>query len=268
MPRGARPWPTACRFMPWAPMPCPTSGAAGEAFFTNGPPAGAFRGFGVPQAAIAHEALMDELADKLGIDRLEFRRRNALRAGDTTATGQMLAHSAGLAQCLDALRPHWQKAHAEVAAFNRTAGPRRRGVGIACMWYGIGNTSMSNPSHMRIGLSPAGTLTLYNGAVDIGQGSNTIMTQIAADALGLPAGAGRAGRGRHRSHGRRRQDLGLAPDLRLGHGGRARRPRPAPADPAPGQCRSGCRAVARRRQAHRARRRRGAHDRSGERRRV
>ena len=94
----------------------------GEAFFTNGPPAGAFRGFGVPQAAIAHEAMMDELADRLSIDRLEFRHRNALRAGDTTATGQTLAHSAGLAQCLDALRPHWKKAHDEVAAFNAQAG--------------------------------------------------------------------------------------------------------------------------------------------------
>ena len=159
----------------------------GEAFFTNGPPAGAFRGFGVPQAAIAHEAMMDELADKLGVDRLEFRHRNALRAGDTTATGQTLAHSAGLAQCLDALRPSWQHAHAEVAAFNAKGGVKRRGVGIGCMWYGIGNTSMSNPSRIRVGLSPAGTLTLYNGAVDIGQGSNTILTQIAADALGLPA---------------------------------------------------------------------------------
>ena len=159
----------------------------GEAFFTNGPPAGAFRGFGVPQAAIAHEAMMDELADKLGIDRLEFRYRNALRAGDTTATGQVLAHSAGLAQCLEALRSHWHKAQAEVAAFNEKGGVRRRGVGVGCMWYGIGNTSMSNPSRMRVGLSPAGTLTLYSGAVDIGQGSNTIMTQIAADALGLPA---------------------------------------------------------------------------------
>ncbi|MSP76010.1 MAG: aldehyde oxidase [Rhodospirillaceae bacterium] len=159
----------------------------GEAFFTNGPPAGAFRGFGVPQAAIAHEAMMDELADKLGIDRLEFRHRNALRAGDKTATGQVLAHSAGLAQCLEALRPHWYKARDEIAAFNEKSGPRRRGVGVGCMWYGIGNTSMSNPSRMRVGLSPAGTLTLYSGAVDVGQGSNTIMTQIAADALGLPA---------------------------------------------------------------------------------
>jgi len=159
----------------------------GEAFFTNGPPAGAFRGFGVPQAAIAHEAMMDALADRLAIDRLEFRYRNALRAGDTTATGQVLAHSAGLAECLEALRPHWRKAHDEVAAFNTKGGPLRRGVGVGCMWYGIGNTSMSNPSRMKVGLSPAGTLTLYNGALDIGQGSNTIMVQIAADALGLPA---------------------------------------------------------------------------------
>jgi CO/xanthine dehydrogenase Mo-binding subunit len=159
----------------------------GEAYFTNGPPAGAFRGFGVPQAAIAHEAMMDELADRLGIDRLEFRHRNALRAGDMTATGQTLAHSAGLAQCLDALRPHWRKAHQEIAAFNATGGARRRGIGIGCMWYGIGNTSMSNPSRMKVGLSSGGTLTLYSGALDIGQGSNTIMVQIAADAVGLPA---------------------------------------------------------------------------------
>ena len=160
----------------------------GEAFFSNGPPAGAFRGFGVPQAAIAHEAMMDELADSLGIDRLEFRHRNALRVGDATATGQVLSHSAGLAQCLEALRPHWRRARGEVAAFNARGGVRRRGLGIGCMWYGIGNTSMSNPSRIRIGLSPEGALTLYNGAVDIGQGSNTIMTQIAADALGLPVG--------------------------------------------------------------------------------
>jgi aldehyde oxidoreductase len=158
----------------------------GEAFFTNGPPAGAFRGFGVPQAAIAHEAMMDGLADQLGIDWLEFRHRNALRAGDTTACGQKLEHSAGLAQCLEALRPHWKKAQEDVAVFNAKSGIKRRGVGIGCMWYGIGNTSMSNPSRMRVGIAADGTLTLYSGAFDIGQGSNTIMTQIAADALGLP----------------------------------------------------------------------------------
>src|SRR4029079_12913605 len=100
----------------------------GADYFPNGPPAGAFRGFGVPQAAIAHEAMMDSLADQLGVDRLEFRHRNALRVGDVTACGHRLDHSAGLAQCLEALRPHWRTAHDDVAAFNGTVGARRRGV--------------------------------------------------------------------------------------------------------------------------------------------
>ena len=123
-----------------------------RAIYTNGPPSGAFRGFGVPQAAIAHEALMDDLADRLGIDRLEFRHRNAIRAGDTTATRPALEASAGLAQCLDALRPHWRAAPSAMRRLQRASGgPRRRGVGIGCMWYGIGNTAMSNPSTMRVG---------------------------------------------------------------------------------------------------------------------
>jgi CO/xanthine dehydrogenase Mo-binding subunit len=140
----------------------------------------------VPQVAIVHEALMDALAAKLGMDRLEIRWRNALKAGDRTATGQVLAHSAGLAECLDALRPRWEGELNACARFNGAGGNLRRGTGIGCMWYGIGNTALSNPSTMRIGLAPDGTLTLYNGAVDIGQGSNTILVQIAADALGLP----------------------------------------------------------------------------------
>ena len=158
----------------------------GRAYLTHCHPSGAFRGFGVPQGAIAHEAMMDALADRMRIDRLEFRRRNALKAGDRTATGQVLEHSAGLAECLDALEPHWKMELKDCQVFNVQDRPLKRGVGIGCMWYGIGNTSLSNPSTMRIGLAPDGVLTLYNGAVDIGQGSNTILVQIAADALGLP----------------------------------------------------------------------------------
>jgi CO/xanthine dehydrogenase Mo-binding subunit len=160
-----------------------------RAIYTNCPPAGAFRGFGVPQAAIAHETLMDDLAGQMGLDPLEFRHLNAIRAGDATATGQGLVASAGLAQCLDTLRPHWRAARAAAEAANRREVVSRRGVGIGCMWYGIGNTSMSNPSSMRVGLTRDGRLTLYNGAVDIGQGSNTIMAQICADALGVPVSA-------------------------------------------------------------------------------
>jgi CO/xanthine dehydrogenase Mo-binding subunit/aerobic-type carbon monoxide dehydrogenase small subunit (CoxS/CutS family) len=171
------------------PYAVPNARAVTHAVFTNNPPAGAFRGFGVPQAAIAHEALMDDLAAKLGMDLLEFRHLNAIRAGDPTATGQRLVASAGLAQCLEALRPRWRAARAAAEQANRAPGRVKRGVGIGCMWYGIGNTSLANPSAMRIGLGADGSLTLYNGAVDIGQGSNTIMTQIAADALGVPVAA-------------------------------------------------------------------------------
>jgi CO/xanthine dehydrogenase Mo-binding subunit len=163
------------------PYAVPNVRALTRALYTNDPPSGAFRGFGVPQAAIAHEALMDMLADKLGMDRLEFRHLNAIRAGDATAPGQVLEASAGLALCLEALRPHWKAAMARRV----TEGMRRQGVGVACMWYGIGNTSLSNPSAMRIGLKPSGRVMLYNGAADIGQGSNTVMIQIAAEALGI-----------------------------------------------------------------------------------
>jgi CO/xanthine dehydrogenase Mo-binding subunit/aerobic-type carbon monoxide dehydrogenase small subunit (CoxS/CutS family) len=158
-----------------------------RAIYTNEPPAGAFRGFGVPQAAIVHEALMDMLAEKLGIDALEFRHRNALRAGSTTATGHKLAASAGLPACLEALRPHWHALRTEAETFNRGSRTMKRGVGIGAMWYGIGNTSMTNPSTMEVGITNDGMVVLYSGAVDIGQGSNTIMVQIAADALGIPA---------------------------------------------------------------------------------
>ena len=152
----------------------------------NGPPSGAFRGFGVPQAAIAQETLFDDLAEAAGIDRLEFRLINAIRAGDVTPSGQRLEASAGLAECLEKLRPHWQALLAEAASFNARETRQRRGVGIGCMWYGIGNTGMSNPSTMRVTLSQDGRLTFWNGAVDIGQGSTTVLTQILADALGLP----------------------------------------------------------------------------------
>jgi CO/xanthine dehydrogenase Mo-binding subunit/aerobic-type carbon monoxide dehydrogenase small subunit (CoxS/CutS family) len=157
-----------------------------RAVYTNDTPAGAFRGFGIPQAAIANETLMDDLAERLGVDRWAIRRINALDHGDRTYSGQLLAHSAGLPQCLDALKADWDAALARVTLHNAGAPRRRRGVGIACMWYGCGNTSLSNPSSMRITLARDGTLIFFNGAVDIGQGSSTVLAQIAADALGLP----------------------------------------------------------------------------------
>ena len=158
-----------------------------RALLTNGPPSGAFRGFGVPQSAIAHEALMDSLAEQTGIDPLEFRLKNALRKGQKTGSGQLLENSVGQAECLEALQTRWQEWRKASEEFNNHSEIIKRGVGIGCCWYGCGNTSMSNPSTMRVGINSEGTVTLYNGAMDIGQGANTIMIQICAEALGLPA---------------------------------------------------------------------------------
>ena len=169
------------------PYVVPHATTRGTAYFTNCPPSGAFRGFGVPQSAIASEAAMDALADALGMDWLEFRRLNALRAGDRTITGQVLEDSVGIVETIDAVEPYWRDWNNMASDFNSSSARVRQGVGIACSWYGIGNTSLSNPSEMKIGIAPDGRITLYCGAVDIGQGSNTILVQIAADALGVAA---------------------------------------------------------------------------------
>lgn len=171
----------------------PNYRADSVAVHSHCPPSGAFRGFGVPQSALVQESLFDELADQLGIDRLEFRIRNALVVGQPTVTGQVFAQGVGIRACLEALRDDWLRRRADARAFNdaqaTSGGVLRRGVGVAGMWYGCGNTSLPNPSTIRVGLGADGALVLHQGAVDIGQGSNTVITQICAEALGLPVAA-------------------------------------------------------------------------------
>jgi CO/xanthine dehydrogenase Mo-binding subunit len=158
-----------------------------RAVHTNIVPAGAFRGFGVPQAAIAQEQIYDELADLVGMDRLQFRILNALSNDTPTVTGQILGEGVGIRACFEVLRPKWKAARESAAHFNSSSnGPSRRGVGVAGMWYGCGNTSLPNPSTVRVGLKRDCRIALHQGAVDIGQGSNTIVTQICADAVGAP----------------------------------------------------------------------------------
>jgi CO/xanthine dehydrogenase Mo-binding subunit len=158
-----------------------------RAIHTHIVPAGAFRGFGVPQVCLAQEQAYDMLAEKLGIDPLEFRIANALHSDQPTVTGQVIGAGVGIRNCLIALRPHWRRALDEARRGNaKAARPTRRGAGVAAMWYGCGNTSLANPSTIRIGLKTDGRIALHQGAVDIGQGSNTVIPQIAADAVGLP----------------------------------------------------------------------------------
>jgi nicotinate dehydrogenase large molybdopterin subunit len=155
--------------------------------YTNNPMAGAMRGFGVPQVAFAHESQMDLLAEALGMSPLEIRSKNCYRIGALTATGQELRASVGIGATLEAVAPHF---YAERVPAKDTANTHvARGRGIACMMYGIGNTGMQNPSTARVEMHVDGSITLFTGAADIGQGSTTVLAQIAAEQLGLDAEA-------------------------------------------------------------------------------
>ena len=148
--------------------------------YTNHPFCGAMRGFGVPQVAFAHESQMDILAEELGMDPLEIRLLNAFDHGSETATGQTLNASVGIKECL---RQIYQQR--EDAVRPAPEAGKLIGTGIGAMWYGIGNTGVKNPASARVELDHEGRLILYTSAADIGQGSNTILSQIAASEMGV-----------------------------------------------------------------------------------
>ena len=151
--------------------------------YTNNPMAGAMRGFGVPQMAFAHESQMDLLAEALGISPLEIRLRNCYRIGSLTSTRQELKASVGIRATLEAVAPYYnQRAKEKIVDSEPNV---RRGVGIGSMIYGIGNTGVQNPATAHIELTEDGRITLFTGAADMGQGSSTVLSQIAAEELGI-----------------------------------------------------------------------------------
>lgn len=154
------------------------------AVYTNHPVSGAMRGFGVPQVAFAHESQMDLLARELGMDPMDIRRKNALHEGSLTATGQRLNSSVGMGKALEEVEPHYREACRRWKG--SCASPyRRRGIGLGAMWYGIGNTGVRNPSTAKVEMNQKGGVTLFTGAADMGQGSTTVLVQIACEVLGL-----------------------------------------------------------------------------------
>lgn len=151
---------------------------------TNNPVAGAMRGFGQPQVAFACERQMDRLADALGMDPFELRLKNALQEGDPSATGQELE---GVT-----IRHLLEKARELVRqeGYTRPLKPHeRQGWGIAAIYYGNGRTSLPNPGVANARVNENGVIEVLVGSPDIGQGSNTILAQIAAATLGFPVGS-------------------------------------------------------------------------------
>jgi xanthine dehydrogenase molybdenum-binding subunit len=161
------------------------------AVYTNNPPAGAFRGFGVTQSAFAVESIMDMLAEALGMDRIELRRMNALKVGSLTNTGQELHDSVGLIECID-------KAEAKMRQFNGTgdlfavrkvpgAPALRRAWGFAAAYKntGLGGGS-PDKSSAELELYTDGTMQVRTSAAELGQGLVSVLQMIVAEEFSVP----------------------------------------------------------------------------------
>ncbi|MFO8033920.1 MAG: xanthine dehydrogenase family protein molybdopterin-binding subunit [Candidatus Bipolaricaulota bacterium] len=156
---------------------------------TNTVPCGAFRGFGTPQVIFAHEQQMNALATRLGLDPLEIRRRNALAEGDVTATGQKLTESVGLPQTVERASnlSHWAELKEEVAEHNGRHPERPRGLGVSTVMYGVGmgaKAPLLEKAGIYVKLEADGSLTVAMGSTEMGQGAETVVAQMAAEALG------------------------------------------------------------------------------------
>ncbi len=156
------------------------------AMYTNNPPAGAFRGFGVTQSAFAVESNMDVLAHELGMDPFELRRLNALRVGGTTATGQVLRESVGLLDCLDWVEKRVKEL--ESAPIPDTRFPDSQiAWGLACAYKNTGfGGGAPDAAEAEVEVYPDGTAQVRASSADLGQGLTTVLAQIAAEVFGLP----------------------------------------------------------------------------------
>ncbi len=154
--------------------------------YTNHPYGGAMRGFGAPQVHIAHEQLIDELAGELGMDPLELRRINAFQQGSTTATGQVLDQSVGLLDTLEACAEafRWKERFGQNDYVDQESS-KRRGVGIGMGWYRTSIGTAGDGCGASVHVHEDGSVLLYSGITEMGQGAFTVLPQICAEALGV-----------------------------------------------------------------------------------
>jgi CO/xanthine dehydrogenase Mo-binding subunit/aerobic-type carbon monoxide dehydrogenase small subunit (CoxS/CutS family) len=167
---------------------CPNKKVDGWSVYTNTVPAGAFRGYGLSQSAFAVESALDELARKLGLDPVEFRRRNVIRPGDPLISvseepEDVEVASYGLPECLDLV--------AEALASGRGEAPPPEpgwltGTGMAVTMLDTVPPG-GHYSHARIAMRPGGGYTLWVGTPEFGNGTSTVHRQLAAQALGTEA---------------------------------------------------------------------------------
>lgn len=174
------------------PYECPNVLAVARTVATNTPPNGAFRGFGAPQTLFAAELHWEKIGRALGKDPLDLRRKNLVRVGSELATGQVLKESVGASAALEtAVRMSgFERKRREHDRFNRRRGePVWRGVGLAVVQHGAGFTGNGEvylASKAAVALTREGRVRVDAASTEIGQGTNTLFAQIAADTLGVP----------------------------------------------------------------------------------
>ena len=172
------------------PYTCPNVRIRGRAVLSNTTPFGAFRGFGAPQTHFANERHMDAVAHAIGMSPVEFRRINMLRDGDTTSTGQTINDGTDRDALLESAltRSGYRDLERAHESFNATSPDKRRGVGLACFHHGAGFTGsgevfLSSIAHVA-GMAD-GTVEVRAASTEMGQGKETVFTQIVADWLGI-----------------------------------------------------------------------------------
>jgi CO/xanthine dehydrogenase Mo-binding subunit len=172
------------------PYRCDDVRIVGRAILTNSPPHGAFRGFGAPQTHFANERHMDVVASAIGMDPIELRRRNLIADGDSTATGQVIADGVDRAALLDhaVAISSWREKESRHADLARSDPWIRRGMGLAFFHHGAGFTGSGEvmlASRLDVAGLPDGRVEVRSANIEMGQGTLTVFTQIAAARLGL-----------------------------------------------------------------------------------
>jgi CO/xanthine dehydrogenase Mo-binding subunit len=163
----------------------------GRAVLTNSPPFGAFRGFGAPQSQFACERHMDRIAAELGIDPAELRRRNLIREGESTATGQVIRDGADRIEVMQrALElSDYDRRRDDHSAYNARHPTKRRGIGLATFFHGAGFTGAGEvflDSEVHVAGLPDGRIEARTANVEMGQGTLTVFTQLVCDRLAVP----------------------------------------------------------------------------------
>ncbi len=161
----------------------PNVWASCKLVYSNNAPGAAARGAGPPQSNFAVESIIDMLAEKVGMDKLEFRRINSLKPGEPRSTGATIGQWE-FPQICTLIEPHWKRAKKDAAAFNKKHDKVKRGVGLGAHAFGVGGAG--DKGQVAVEVNPDDTVTIYGAIADPGEGNDAMLTQITSHVLDIP----------------------------------------------------------------------------------